>query len=233
MKQIIYLTFILLFTSCAPARFVKPLEHKQHGVTASFGGALTNVPGVAVIPIPHTSIGYGYGLRKNTTVYGSWYTTAAVFGVFQMDAGITQSIWRDTVKRMGISVSPAINFMVDVFENNARTWPQLDANYYFDYKKWSKEKSNGRMKIKTNSFYVGFTNWFELQSTRAHEISQKNRLIFSPQIGHLFERNKWNFSLEVKFLAPYASNQDIVVDYFSPFGKNGAMGTFFGCTYKL
>jgi hypothetical protein len=233
MKHLFYISALALFVSCAPTRFVKTLEHKQHALTGSFGGALTNVPGVAVIPIPHTSLGYGYGLRKNTTIYGSWYTTAAVFGVFQMDAGITQSVWRDSLNRMGLTVSPGVNFMVDVFEKNARVWPQLDANYYFDYKKWSKERSNGTTTQKTNSFYIGFTNWFELQSTRAHGVDQKNRLIFSPQIGHVFERNKWNFTLELKFLAPYASNQDIVVDYVSAFGKRGALGTFFGCTYKL
>lgn len=233
MKQLFILSAVALFVSCAPTRFVKPLEHKEHAVTGSFGGALTNVPGVAVIPIPHTSVGYGYGLRKNTTVYGSWYTTAAVFGVFQMDAGFTQSLWRDSLNRMGLTVSPGANFMVDVFEKNAHVWPQLDANYYFDYKKWSKEKSNGKTKQKTNSFYVGCTNWLELQSTRAHGVEQKNRVIFSPQIGHMFERNKWNFTVELKFLAPYASNQDIVVDYIGAFGNRGALGTYFGFTYKL
>jgi hypothetical protein len=233
MKNLFYVGLFALFVSCAPTRFIKPLEYKQHAITGSFGGALTNVPGVAVIPIPHTSLGYGYGLHKNTTVYGSWYTTAAVFGVFQMDAGITQSLWRDSLNRMGITVSPGVNFMVDVFEKNARIWPQLDANYYFDYKKWTKETENGKQEQKTNSFYFGFTNWFELQSTRAHVVTQKNRLIFSPQVGHIFERNKWNFTLEVKLMAPYASNQYIVVDYVSPLGKRGALGTFFGCTYKL
>jgi hypothetical protein len=58
-------------------------------------------------------------------------------------------------------------------------------------------------------------------------------MIFSPQLGHVFERGKWNYTLEVKFLAPYLSNQNIVVDYVSPFGKRGAMGAYFGLNYKL
>ncbi len=233
MKWLFYIGAIALTYSCAPSRFVKPLAHKEHAVSASFGGALTNIPGVAIIPIPNTSIGYGYGLKPKTTVYGSWYSTAALFGVFQIDAGFTQSIWTDTLKKMGISVSPAVNFIVDVFEKNARVWPQLDANYYFDYRTIKSKDKNGDEKLKTNNFYIGFTNWFELQNLRAHGETQKTRLLFCPQIGHTFERNKWNFSLEVKFLAPYASNKDIVVDYVSPFGNRGGLGTYFGFTYKL
>ena len=95
MKWLFYIGAIALTYSCAPSRFVKPLAHKEHAVSASFGGALTNIPGVAIIPIPNTSIGYGYGLKPKTTVYGSWYSTAALFGVFQIDAGFTQSINRN------------------------------------------------------------------------------------------------------------------------------------------
>lgn len=73
-------TLLLLETACAPSRYVKPLEHKQHAVSGSFGGPMATIPGVATIPIPFTSLGYGYGLKPKTTVYANWYTTAAVFG---------------------------------------------------------------------------------------------------------------------------------------------------------
>lgn len=226
-------TLLLLETACAPSRYVKPLEHKQHAVSGSFGGPMATIPGVATIPIPFTSLGYGYGLKPKTTVYANWYTTAAVFGVVQLDAGVTQGLWKNETATMGVSISPSVNFYTDVFEHNTRLYPQLDANYYYDYWHKSKESSKGKEKLKTNSFYVGFSNWFDLKSTKAHSQPQTNRVIFSPQFGHTFERNKWNYTLEVKLLAPYKSNQDIVMDYVSPFGNRGAMGLYFGITYKL
>lgn len=227
-RQLAVFAMLIIGASCAPARYVKPLEHKQHAVNANLGGALARIPGIGILPMPFTSLGYGYGLKPKTTIHANWYATAAVFGVVQFDAGITQGLWQNEAKTMGVSVSPAVNFMTDVFEKNTHLWPQLDANYYYDY--FKKEKKN---RINCNHFYIGMTNWFELQGSKAHDQKQTNRVIFSPQIGHTFDRGKWNYTLEVKFLAPYRSNEDIVVDYVSPFGNKGGMGAYFGVVYKL
>lgn len=222
------ISILLLTTACAPSNFVKPLDHKQHAITGSFGGPVAHIPGVATIPMPFTAVGYGYGLKPYTTVYGTWSTTSALFGVFQVNAGATQRLWQNANQKMGVTVSPSLNFMVDVFEKNNRLYPQLDANYYYTYR--SVEKKG---KLKTNYCYIGMSNWFELQKTKAHDQQQTNHVIFSPQFGHTFERKKWNYTIEIKLLAPYASNQDIVVDYLSPFGEKGGMGAYFGLTYKL
>ena len=229
-KRITTLTPILfigiLIGSCAPTRFVKPIEHKKHVISANLGGPIITIPGVATMPIPFTSVGYGYGLKPKTTLFGNWHTTAAVFGVIQFDCGVSQLLWKND--KMGVSVSPSLNFFSDVYEKNTQLYPQIDANYYFDY--YRKEKKG---RVNQNYFYGGFSNWFQLQSKAAHGLDLKNRMIFSPQLGHVFERGKWNYTLEVKFLAPYLSNQNIVVDYVSPFGKRGAMGAYFGLNYKL
>lgn len=190
---------------------------------------MLTVPGIGTIPIPNTSLGYGYGATPEMTVFSNWYSTAAVFGDIQFDAGCSFRVWKN--EKMGVTVSPSVNFMIDVFEKNARLYPQLDANYYFDY--WNKPCEGKAGKNKINFFYAGFSNWFELQSTRAHDIEQPYRLLFNPQIGHTFQRGKWDINLETKFLVPYISNEKIVVDYFSPFGKRGGFGAFIGLTYKL
>jgi hypothetical protein len=231
MKSFLFGCVTIVLFSCAPTRFIKPLEHKRHAVTGSLGGALINVPGLSVMPIPNTSLGYGYGLNPELTVFGNWYTTAAVFGDIQFDAGCSYRIWKN--EKMGTTISPSVNFMMDVFEKNAHIWPQLDANFYYDYFKKVKETKGGKEKIKSNYFYFGFSNWFELQETKAHDLKQNTRLVFNPQIGHTFERGKWNYTLEIKFLAPYVSNEKIVVDYISLFGNKGALGSYFGITYKL
>lgn len=231
MKLISFSFATIVLFSCAPSRFIKPLEYKKHAITGSFGGALAYVPGLSVIPVPNTSLGYGYGLQPELTVFGNWYTTAAVFGNIQLDAGFSYRIWKNN--KMGVTVGPSINFIMDVFEKNTTIWPQLDANYYCDYWKRTTKNKSGTEKNKSNYFYVGFSNWFDLQETKAHDLKQNNRIVFNPQFGHTFERGKWNYTLEVKFLAPYASNEKIVVDYLSLFGNKGALGSFFGITYKL
>lgn len=229
MRSLLGIGIAAVLFSCAPTRFVKPLEHKQHAITGTLGGAMLNVPGIGTIPMPNTSLGYGYGIIPEMTVYGNWYSTAAVFGDIQLDAGCSYRVWK--TDKMGVTISPSVNFMVDVFEKNARLWPQLDANYYFDY--WNRPCEGKTTKNKINYFYAGFSNWFELKSTRAHDLDQPYRLLFNPQIGHTFQRGKWDFNLEAKFLVPYISNQKIVVDYLSPFGNKGGLGAYFGVTYKL
>jgi hypothetical protein len=241
MKQLfLVITSIFVLGACAPSHFVKPLPWKQHALSASLGGALMKVPGLVTIPIPNTKLGYGYGLKQDLTVYGNLYPTAAIFGVFQFDVGCTLQFWKQ--KNMGATVSPGINFLVDCFEKNAGLWPQLDANFYWNY--WERKASfnikDGVSQLRslhvdrhTNYFYVGFSNWFQFKQTMTLGLKQENRLVFSPQVGHTFERGQWNYNLEVKFLTPYFSNQSIIVDNVSPFGKRGGLGAFFSVTYRL
>ena len=186
MKHLFYLiTSIFALGACAPSHFVKPLAYKQHAVSASLGGAMLKVPGVATIPVPNTTLGYGYGVKQDLTVYGNLYPTAAIFGVFQFDAGCTLQFWKQ--KNMGATVSPGINFLFDRFEKNAGLWPQLDANFYWNYfeRKTSSDHKDGVSQLKslhvdghTNFFYVGFSNWFQLKGTMTLGLKQENRLGF-------------------------------------------------------
>lgn len=215
----------LAVTSCAPTPFVKTLEHKQHAVSASLGGPLLRIPGVATMPIPFIQGTYGYGWKPNTTLHGSWNVTSAVFGVAQFNFGVTQSVWKNNEK-MGVTCSPSFSILGDVYERNVRVYPQLDANYYFNY---HTNSSNNRC----NYGYVGCSNWFDLKSTKAHGVEQTNHVVFNPQIGHVFQREHWAYQLEMKLLAPYKSNENIVVDYVSPFGNKGGLGVYFGVNYRF
>ncbi|MBK9319173.1 MAG: hypothetical protein IPM91_10340 [Bacteroidetes bacterium] len=53
----------LFISSCAPQRFVKPLEKQQQAVNASLGGVLFDYNGTT-IPMPFLTLAYGYGLMK-------------------------------------------------------------------------------------------------------------------------------------------------------------------------
>ena len=89
--RIITLLLISLLFSCAPARYVKPLEKKQHAATLSLGGPLIKY-GTATIPIPFITANYGYGIDSTTTGFVSVNVTSALYGNFQLEVGATKQI---------------------------------------------------------------------------------------------------------------------------------------------
>ena len=113
-SYLIYAGFFL--TSCAPSNFVVPLEKGEHVITASLGGPLVNVPGIATIPLPFTTLGYGYGLSEKSTISGALYPTAAIYGDFQINAGFSHQFWKKA--KMAFSGKLGFDYLVDVFEKN-------------------------------------------------------------------------------------------------------------------
>jgi hypothetical protein len=236
MKKLIYLSFLTVFLiSCGPSRFVDPLRRGEHAVSASLGGPLANVPGVATIPLPFTSLTYGNGVTDNTTVFGSWFSTAAAFGTIQFEIGATHRLWKDEENTKGISITPAFNIATDKFEWNTKIWPQLDANYYWKYN-WRSQiqddlLTNGSKK--PNMLYAGLGSWYELAGKRVHDEPQTTRVIPMIQLGHDLNWKSWTFKTEFKFIAPFTSNENLVVDYKSIQGNFGATGFYFGFTKRF
>ena len=134
---------------------------------------------------------------------------------------------------MGVSIQPEMNILVDFYTGDIRFWPQLDANYYWDYGKVKNKAKNGMGFQKSRTFYGGISNWFDPYFTESQGRKNQQFWIPSVQIGHLWQRNNWNYNLEFKLLAPVYSNENIVVDYPSILGNHGAMGVYFGITYRF
>lgn len=222
-QQFCFLLFGLVLFSCAPTRFYKPLEKDEHAITASFGGPFIKVPNIASMPIPFTSIGYGRGITNNLTVYGSWQTTSALFGVAHVDFGATQRIWQN--ENMGISTSLGSHFLIDIFDWKPSLYPQISANYYLTYRE--NETKSTRFEM-----YAGTENWLDLRSRLAHDVPNKNRILWNMHLGHTFNKHLWSYQVEIKLLAPYLNN-DVVVDFISPFGQKGGVGFYFGVQRKI
>ena len=236
MKKLVYFSLLIIFLiSCGPSRFVDPLGRGEHAVSASLGGPLANVPGVATIPLPFTSLTYGNGITNNTTLFGSWFSTAAAFGTIQFEVGATHRLWKDEENKKGISITPAFNIATDKFEWNTKIWPQLDANYYWKYN-WRSQiqddlLTNGSKK--PNMLYAGLGSWYELAGKRVHDEPQTTRVIPMIQLGHDLNWKSWTFKTEFKFIAPFTSNENLVVDYKSILGNFGATGFYFGFTKRF
>lgn len=197
---------------------------------------MVNVPGIATLPLPFSSITYGRGITENITAYGSWFPTAAVFGVLQLDGGATYGVWQSKNIKHGVSTTAGFNFAVDRFESNARFWPQLDAHYYWKYNARAQQQDDLLIKGGTprgNLLYAGVGTWYELKGKRAHDQKQQTRIVPMLNIGHDFNTRRWTFKTEIKLIAPFSSNEDIVVDYRSITGRFGATGIYFGITRRF
>ena len=220
MKHIFKIGFIvLLLASCTPSRLVRPLEKGQKVVSASLGGPLIGFAGT-VIPVPLTSVMYAQGITNKTSVFGSVHATSMLFGVFQTDIGICQSIYYNDSLRIGFSVNPAINLAYDKWEGHLKCWPELDLNMYWN------------IKPKKSFFYAGVENWFELSKYKAYSQTQQNHWLVNPQAGYSYVRKKWNYNIELKYLVPYINNTPNVVDYKGIGGK-GAIGIYLNFTRKF
>lgn len=232
---IIFLILGLAFTSCGPARFVEPLAKRENAIAVDLGGPIVKIPGVITMPIPFTSITYGRGITNDLTLHGSWYSTAAIFGVAQIGAGATYGFWESKDEKHGFSGMLGFNTAIDFFENNFKFWPQLDAHYYWKYQKRGMVQDDlltGGGPV-SNLFYAGIGSWYELSRIKAHDQKQTTIVIPMLNIGHDLNWKKWTFKTELKLIAPFSSNRDIVMDYISITGKTGATGFYIGFIRKF
>jgi hypothetical protein len=216
---IVLLNIILLGISCSPSHFVRPLKKSEQAANISIGGPLIKY-GTNTIPIPFIVANYAYGIDSTFTTFAGFNITSALFGNFQTDIGFTKQLLKQNHLIPSISVSPLLNLLYRD-QNAKKLYPQLDINAYWEY---------GKNK---NYFYVGINNWFELSSKRAFDQPQKNRWIYSPQIGHCISNRKWDFIMEAKIIAPAISNQKIIVEYQTPLNNSGAFGLYLSINRKF
>jgi hypothetical protein len=219
MRYLFLFAFVAALGSCAPSRFVKPLEAKQQAVNLSLGGALIEYSGLT-IPMPLVTATYGYGLDSTLTGFASLHLTSALYGNLQTEFGVTKRILQQKGKLPAVSISPVANIIYRN-KNAAKFYPQADVNAYWDFNQHR------------NYFYVGLSSWFELSGKRAFDEEQPHHWLFSPLVGQTFSRKKWDFTIEAKVIAPNVPDDKMVVDYKTPFSKHGAFGIYFAYTRKF
>ncbi|MEI7595060.1 MAG: hypothetical protein WCK02_04870 [Bacteroidota bacterium] len=219
-RKIALLLMLAIAASCSTSKFVKPLEKGEQAAGFNLGGPIIKMGG-AIMPIPYTSLDYAFGLSNKTTAYGSIHTTALAYGVFQAELGFISNLKQQNGLCPAISVSPSMNFMVDMYVGNRYYLPQLDLNFYWE------NKSKNRF------VYTGLSSYFDINRFKAHDEKQTHHWFPCPKIGNTFVRSKWNYNIEIKYMGLGISNEDIIVDYFKPTGKTGVMGIYFGIVRKI
>lgn len=219
MKFLYYLFFLCILCNCAPSRYVKPLEKKQSAASFSFGGPLIKFSG-APIPLPFSTLGYGYGLASNTTAYGNLHTTSLLFGNLQGDLGATLSLYKKENK-FGITASPALQLAYNIRNKTGfRIWPSADLNAYF------------HLTQKPSYLYAGMNSWFELSNIRAHDEAQPRHVIPNLQLGYVIVKTKWQHQFECKYLGVGIPNLPGVVDYIGISGQ-GSLGIYYSLIRKF
>jgi len=220
MKILFPILFVLIIQSCAPSRYLKPLAKKQSAVSFSFGGPLIKFSG-APIPIPFTTLGYGYGAANNVTVYGNLHTTSMLFGNAQADFGATFNLYKKENK-FGITASPAFQMAYNVRNRTGiRVWPSADVNAYFHLKN-----------EKPSYVYAGLNSWFEFSKLKAHEQPQEKQIIPNIQAGYVVVKTKWQHQFELRYLGIGIPNLPGVVDYIGVSGK-GTLGIYYSLVRKF
>tara|TARA_B100001094_G_C18135805_1_gene775003 strand:- start:989 stop:1681 length:693 start_codon:yes stop_codon:yes gene_type:complete len=221
---LIFLVVQSIIFSCAPSRFVNTLPKGETQVGFSLGGAMQNLFGLT-IPTPYSSVVVGHGLRDDLTIYGGLHTTALVFNTLQTDIGATKRLYKSDSSQLWIpdvSGSFSLNTLIEMKDGVFDIYPQIDLNAIWKY--GSK---------RTNFFYLGASNWFDLNKYKAHDELQKTHLIFNPHIGNTWQKKNWSFTVEYKVIGLMQSNQDIVVNYAKWHGKHSVPGIFIGFSKKI
>jgi hypothetical protein len=217
--NLIFGIVLLFLGACSPLHTVKPLQKGEQRVGASMGGPLIKFSG-AIIPIPATSLHYARGISNRFTAYGSVYTTAALFGVAQIDMGVcTRLCAKDSI--WGMSLQSGFNVGTFFKPGTSAFWPELAFNYYRHYGK------------RRHFVYVGAGSWLETAGKGTYGRTIENRFLPWLHLGHTWNRGVWTYQLEARLLAPFQSNQDVVVDYLRLSGSKGVSGIYFSLNRRI
>lgn len=218
-KQISALLTILLIQHCAPSRFVKPLQKKEQAASFSFGGPMIRFGG-APIPIPFTTLCYGYGISNKISAFGSLHTTSLLFGNLQNEVGATFNIYQ-LENKFGVSLSPALQTAYRVgVSGSARVWPSAEVNGWYH--------PGG----KPSYLYGGINSWFELSAKKAHNETVTQRVVPNLQIGYMHVKQKWMHQFQLAYLGIGSPILPGVVDYIGLSGK-GALGVHYAIIRKF
>ena len=211
MNKLFFLLVSFLIFYCSPSRFVQPLEKKQQALSFHMGGSLIDYGGLT-IPVPLTSLTYGNGIKDNLTLIGSLHTTSLLFNNLHLELGGLTKIKSQENWMPAISSALILNYISELNEGDTKLWPQMDANFYWNFKE------------QKHRFYMGCSAWFD------PNLFNDNIGVINPHLGYNRQVGKWQLGTELKFLAPGYNNSKTFVPYQSLLGEYGAAGLYFNIT---
>lgn len=217
--QLALIAALLALVSCAPSRYVRPLEKDELAVSGSFGGPLFKNFG-APIPVPFATVSAGYGLGEKLTGFAGFNLTSLSFANLQFDLGVSRLLLEAKGARPGISITPSANLILGMREGAFHFYPSVEANAFWEY---------GERK---SYFYAGLNTWLALNGARAHGDEQPQHLLPTLQVGHVLTGAKWDLQVDMKWGNFSAQSGDATIEW-SGLAGNGAVGIFLGVTKRF
>jgi hypothetical protein len=209
------LILLICVSSCAPSRFIEPLDKGEQAVSFNIGGSLIEYADMT-IPVPLTSLTYGNGIIEKLTVFGSLHTTSLIFNNFQTEVGIVSHV-RDQERWIpAVSSSLALNFITELSKGNVKLWPQIDGNAY-----WNLNANKHR-------FHLGYSIWIDTQMLDENRIG-----VINPHFGYTYKMKTYELGAELKLLASGADNSKVFLSYQSIMGDRGATGIYLTLTKRF
>jgi hypothetical protein len=209
------LVLLICVSSCAPSRFIEPLDKGEQAVSFNVGGSLIEYADMT-IPVPLTSLTYGNGLTEKLTVFGSLHTTSLIFNNFQTEVGVVSHIRNQERWIPALSSSLALNFITELSKGNAKLWPQIDGNAY-----WNLNANKHRL-------HLGYSIWIDTQMLDENRIG-----IINPHFGYTYKMKTYELGTELKLLAPGTDNSKVFLPYQIIMGDRGATGIYLTLTKRF
>jgi hypothetical protein len=205
------LGMIFLAGSCAPVRFVKPLEKHESAIGFNAGGPLIHFAGT-ILPVPFSSVYYGYGISEKGTISAGWHSTALLYENLQFDLAYTHQLFsRD--QGPGMSITPGSQFILGLRESDFRFYPSVDISLFYEYAR------------DRHMSYISLNNWFDPHPGKITAGSEYRLWRPSPGLGHLVRFDRWEVGLEYKYLGINLENTRTVVNYVNGL-ETGAHGIY-------
>jgi len=209
------LILLIYVSSCAPSRFIEPLNKGEQAVFFNVGGSLIEYADMT-IPLPLTSLTYGNGLTEKLTVFGSLHTTSLIFNNFQTEVGVVSHIRNQERWIPALSSSLALNFITELSKGNGKLWPQIDGNAYWNFN------------ANKHRFHLGYSIWIDTQMLDENRIG-----IINPHFGYTYKMKTYELGTELKLLAPGTDNSKVFLPYQSIMGDRGATGIYLTLTKRF
>ncbi len=217
--NVYFFTFCAILCGCVGQRTIYPLAPGEKSVGVQAGGPLVYL-NESTVPIPFSAVYFAQGLRDATSLQFGIHPTAILYGTIYGDASIQKSFVFSNGLLPGVNASLQVNAMSTAALTKFRFYPQSDISC------WWSDKARSRF------IYIGITHWFDayfrqVQYTPSYQLWRP-----ALWIGGQYRQNAWDFSLEVKWLAPGEINRFSAVKYTGP-SDMGAIGIYFSTQYRF
>lgn len=217
LRTLIVFSSIVFLFSCSSVRIIKPLNKGEKRLMTDLGGPLINFNNIPIF-IPLTSVGGAYGISDIFSAQASIHTTSLLFGTLQTEVMSNMRI-KDFTKT-GISANVGAYYFFGLREQKSAFYPLVDINFYWNYHN------------KPRYLYGTLSNLFELHSKKAFGEPINQRIIPTLSFGHRWEKEHFEWGIELKYINFIRDNRNIVVDYISPV-HYGTLGLTFSFTKKF